>query len=165
MEVITPSMLLLGRKIRPWVDKFASTTLPQKTDIRQRWKHRNAIAQQYWRAWSQEYRTQLQQRAKWFTPSPNIREGDLVLIEVDNVKRGNWPLARVLKVVYGRDKRVRSVHLTKGSEQRESGAWRPGNVLVRSVQRIFPLESVLDRPDAPEAPVEQTDAPSLEEGE
>ena len=150
MDVITPSMLLLGRKIRPWVDKFDETALQQSNDIRERWKYRNTIAQQFWDSWSKQYRLQLSQRAKWHTPRPNVRVGDIVLVEKDKIKRGNWPVARVVKVVRGRDGLVRSLHLTHGSvitgyTKEDKPIWKPGPVYVRSVHGVFPLESAADR--------------------
>ena len=150
MEVITPSMLVLGRKIRPWTDKFASTNLNQTADIRARWKYRNTISQQFWRAWTKEYRLQLTQRAKWETPHPNVRVNDIVLIEKDNIKKGSWPVARVVKVVKGRDGLVRSLHLTTGSvidgeDEDGNPVWRPGPVYTRSIHGVFPLESAIDR--------------------
>lgn len=58
-----------------------------------------------------------------------INVGNIVLIGSENVKRLNWPLARVKNIIFGKDNNVRLVRLiTKNGE------------LIRPVQRIFPLE-------------------------
>ena len=46
----------------------------------------------------------------------NMKIADIVIIEEDNVERSKWPLARVIKLFYGKDGVVRSVQLkTKDS--------------------------------------------------
>ena len=67
---------------------------------------------------------------------PNLKEGDLVLVELSKVKRHKWPLARVKEVILGRDGLVRSVHLQSQGHQ---------GVITRSVNDIFPLEISTER--------------------
>ncbi|CAB4046018.1 Tyrosine- phosphatase Lar, partial [Paramuricea clavata] len=141
LQVITPSLLILGRKIRPWVDKFSETTFAQPQDIRERWKYRNQLTQQFWNAWKKTYLPSLQQRHKWYSKCPNIKIGDLVLIEKENIKRNDWPVARVQQVVTGRDGLVRSLHLRIPSKG-------PGptthKIVTRSVHNVFPLEATIE---------------------
>ena len=61
--------------------------------------------------------------------SRQVREGDVVLVGDDNRKRINWPLARIEKLILGRDGVVR-VAILKTKDGR----------LKRPIQRIYPLE-------------------------
>ncbi|GBM20365.1 hypothetical protein AVEN_222080-1 [Araneus ventricosus] len=58
-----------------------------------------------------------------------IKEGDIVLIRDTNSKRIYWPLAKVMKLIPGRDGRVRVVEVSTG-----------GGSFLRPIQRLYPLE-------------------------
>ena len=62
-----------------------------------------------------------------------VHEGDLVLIECDNVKRLDWPLAIVTSLYTGVDGYKRVARLTTASGE-----------LTRPIQKIYPLEIKLD---------------------
>ena len=147
LEVLTPSMLTLGRRLRPWVDKYEQTSLPIDLDLKERWRYRNLVAQQCWKAWKEHYLRSLQQRGKWFTKSPQIKPQDLVLVEQDNSKRHSWPVARVHQIVRGRDGLVRTVVLTRGrkddylsTQSSSSVVPKPPALFARSIHSVFPLE-------------------------
>ena len=105
LEALTPNHLLLGR---------ASPNLPpgvfSETDLssRKRWRHGQRLADEFWRRWRREYLPTLTTRRKWTEDGENIRPGALVLIAEDNVPRGMWSMARVLRPIVGPDGRVRS---------------------------------------------------------
>jgi len=81
------------------------------------WKQINYLADVLWRRWIREYLPLLQIRQKWQREQTDLREGDVVLVAEDNVRRGQWPLGRVVKVIPGRDGHVRScVVRTRGSQ-------------------------------------------------
>lgn len=66
--------------------------------------------------------------------SREIKVGDVVLVGDDNRKRIDWPLARVIRTIPGRDDVIRVCVLkTKNGE------------LTRPIQRLYPLEVELDR--------------------
>ncbi|GFX70522.1 integrase catalytic domain-containing protein [Trichonephila clavipes] len=88
------------------------------------------------------FRKRLRFRAK----SSNIQVGHIVLIGDDWIKRLQWPLARVIKFVPGKDGLVRTVKLKTQS-----------CTLIRSIQRVFPLEvSGNDITNPPLQKVQQT---------
>jgi len=62
--------------------------------------------------------------------------GDIVLVGHDNLKRLDWPLARVVKVFPGRDGVTRVVRVRTATGE-----------LVRPVQRLYPLEISLNPED------------------
>ncbi|GFU29907.1 integrase catalytic domain-containing protein [Trichonephila clavipes] len=76
-----------------------------------------------------EYIGQLIQRQKQHPQSSNIQVGDIVLIRDEWKKRLQWPLARVIKLISGKDGLVRTVKLKTQS-----------CTLIRPIQRVFPLE-------------------------
>ena len=50
-------------------------------------------------------------RTKWSRESRRVQVGDVELVTDNNLPRGRWPLARVVKVFPGSDGRVRTVEL------------------------------------------------------
>ncbi|XP_008486119.1 uncharacterized protein LOC103522804 [Diaphorina citri] len=62
-------------------------------------------------------------------PEHRIKVGDIVLIGDDNVKRTDWPIARIVALVRGNDNHVRVVKLKTRS-----------GILTRPIQRVYPLE-------------------------
>ena len=59
----------------------------------------------------QEYLLSITTRPKWRCEYREIAEGDLVLVMSDNLPRGRWPLARVMRTVRVDDGRVHAVEL------------------------------------------------------
>ena len=64
-EVITPSMLCLGRRIIPWPDYFSETQLRQESSIRLRWEARKKLVENFREVWLKQYLPELQKRQKW----------------------------------------------------------------------------------------------------
>ena len=89
-----------------------------------------ALADRTWKWWTREHLTSLTRRGKWRQEERNLQVGDLVLMTESNITRGSWPLARVVRVLSGRDGRVRSAEL------RTSG----GKVYTRPTTEICLLE-------------------------
>ena len=105
---LTPNHLLLGRD-DPCLPP--SVTTDERIGIRRRWKHAQQIAEHFWRRWTREYVPTLIKREKWTRDTQPLAVGDVVLVAEDNLPRGRWPLARVSKLLPGRDGRVRSAEL------------------------------------------------------
>ena len=61
--------------------------------------------------------------------TPKLRVGDVVLLGEDNLKRVKWPLARIEKLIVGKDGMPRVAILKTKDGQ-----------LTRPVQRLYPLE-------------------------
>lgn len=91
------------------------------------------IRQEFWEVWRKEYIKHLQSRYKWNRAERNIAVGDLVLLKIDNVPPGTWPVARVMEVYPGADGFVRSVKIKTPTSE----FVRPINKLVL----IAPIES------------------------
>ena len=89
----------------------------------------------------EEYLSQLVQRGK-DRKHEDFKVGDVVLVGVDNKKRIEWPMARVLELIPGKDGkcRVAKVKTTTGE-------------LIRPLQRLYPLE-ISCQEDSPHVPLE-----------
>ncbi|KAM8718627.1 hypothetical protein ACLKA7_001352 [Drosophila subpalustris] len=87
-----------------------------------------AVHHAFWRRWSLEYLTLLQERSKWTSTCSNIQQGTLVLIGEDNTPPGQWALGRVHEVHTGADGAVRVVTI-----KTKTGFFK------RNVHKICPL--------------------------
>jgi hypothetical protein len=130
LEALTPNHFLLHRKV---------TGLPPgifvKEDglLRKEWRKVQFLPQLFWQRWSNEYLPGLQQREKWFKEHRNVQEGDLVLLAEDNLKRNQWPMGRVTRVLQGADGMVRSAFVKTATTE-----------LHRPIAKLCLLEGVND---------------------
>ncbi|UYV75119.1 hypothetical protein LAZ67_12002543 [Cordylochernes scorpioides] len=91
-----------------------------------RWSLNQKIKNVFWKRWNRECLNNLQQRLKWQKSSPNIKEGDLILLK-DTISPPEmyWSLGRITKVFPGADGKVRVVERFKGrfhiSQRRRCG--------------------------------------------
>lgn len=69
------------------------------------------MQQHFWKKWYNDYLTQPQNRPKWRNETPNLKEGMLVILREDNVPAFKWPMARITKVIPGKDNKVRIVEV------------------------------------------------------
>ena len=126
MEALTPNHILLGLH-RNW----ASIDGTNADDItsRRMWKQVQALRAKFWTRWTKEYLPCLTKRACWRKNVPNVVLGDLVLVQDEELKRKKWPLARVTKILPGKDDVVRVVEVKTKS-----------GVYTRPVAKLFRLE-------------------------
>lgn len=120
---LTPNMFLMDLRDvgLPDCDAVGAARLTRRT------KHRQEIKEMLRDRFRKEYSGQL--RLNVTRTSHELRPQEVVLIGVDNIRRGDWPLAAVEKLIPGRDGKVRLVKLRTAS-----------STLLRPVQRIYPLE-------------------------
>ena len=126
LEALTPNHFLIGRacpQLPPGV--FTDGDLSS----RRRWRHAQRLVDHFWQRWKKEYLPSLSTRQKWSQEQDNLRVGDLVLVTDDNLPRGRWPLARVMRTFPGRDSRVRVAEVKTAT-----------GVYTRPVARLCPLE-------------------------
>lgn len=65
--------------------------------------------QSFWKRWTNDYLKTLQQRSKWFTPTPNLEINDLFVVEAPNRPPTEWNMGRIVQVHPGFDGVVRVV--------------------------------------------------------
>ncbi|XP_008484093.2 uncharacterized protein LOC103520770 [Diaphorina citri] len=124
LSVLTPAMFLheLEDSGVPELD------LIENADLRVQFKHRQDLRRQLRERFTAEYLGQLKLKHSR-KPEHCIKVGDIVLIGDDNVKRTDWPIARIVALVRGNDNHVRVVKLKTRS-----------GILTRPIQRVYPLE-------------------------
>ena len=122
-RVITPMELLCGRPLQP-ISTNQVEFAPAK-----RMRHLEEVQKQFWTQWRTNYLPTLQFRPKWTETEPDVKEGDIVLLLKENQKRHEWPLAKVIACITGRDGLVRTIKLLCD-----------GKEITRPVQLVVPLE-------------------------
>ena len=137
--MLTPSILVYGKRLLPYRYNFAQSTLKGQDSSKIRWEHRAHLMDHLYPVWRKEYCSSLQQKAKWFTAQPCIKVGDVVVFYDEKVKRGYWSLARVCQIFPCRDGSVRKVEISVPRFDDNGKPMRP-LTLEWSVRKLCPLE-------------------------
>ncbi|XP_036347115.1 uncharacterized protein LOC118756459, partial [Rhagoletis pomonella] len=91
LEALTPGHFIIGEPLKsipePEGQGFCG-------NLHQRWQLISEMRRHFWRRWKDEYLLSLQRRTKWFRPSRNFEEGDIVAIFNDLTPPTKWTLAR-----------------------------------------------------------------------
>ena len=104
LDALTPGHFLTGTSLLA-VPKPVDPS--EKICISDRWKQVVFRTSKFWEKWQKEYLHTLQVRNKWLRPEIDIAVNDLVMIKTPDTPPLVWPLARVVEVYPGKDKRVR----------------------------------------------------------
>src|SRR5436190_7632300 len=94
LEVLTPAMFLNDIKEHGVADIDDVT----KIHLKKRWRHRQQLKEDLCKRFRSEYIGQLILHSKKKKPQI-VRVGDVVIVGSDNLKRFEWPLARVEKIL------------------------------------------------------------------
>lgn len=133
LREITPMMFLNEARSSEVIDldKIESNAFGE------RFKHRQEIRQELRERFRKDYLSLLVHRNIRNKGHTSIKVGDVVIMEVENKKRINWPLARVTQTFPGSDGVVRSVkvRVVKGGKRAE---------FERPIQRLYMLESTIE---------------------
>lgn len=97
LAVITPGHFLMGQAINTLPDP--SNPLG-RASMQMKLQHRQRLIESFWKSWSYEYLSRMQQRPKWKHVQENLKEGQLVMIMEDNLPPTVWALGRILRVFY-----------------------------------------------------------------
>lgn len=124
LRALTPAHFLIQGELHA----LPEPDLPDKIPALRRWQIIQQLSQHFWQRWASEYLTRLQQRPKWAKPTPNLAEGQLVLIKEDGQKPLYWKLARIMKIHTGDDKLVRAATLKTST-----------STLQRPIVKLCPL--------------------------
>ena len=88
---LTSGHFLIGRPLQSYPEEPGEVDLT----LTDRWKLCQSLVQQFWESWSRSYLSSLQKRNKWVKPTPNLKEGDLVMM-LDESKLQSSPMAKPL---------------------------------------------------------------------
>lgn len=143
-EPLTPSHLLMGRRVLSMPDHLSLTidpndedftANPTSTQLSDRVKRLNGALNYFWSRWRDEYLLELRDAHRnanrGRVPCSSVSVGDMVVVHDASLPRGFWKLGKIKEVIPGRDGRVRGavVRLSSGSV-----------VLRRPIQLLYPLE-------------------------
>jgi Pao retrotransposon peptidase/Family of unknown function (DUF5641)/Protein of unknown function (DUF1759)/Putative peptidase (DUF1758)/Integrase core domain/Integrase zinc binding domain/Reverse transcriptase (RNA-dependent DNA polymerase) len=125
LECLTPGHFLIGSSLTSFPESDLTKIPENRLSF---WLHCSKMQQHFWQRWSTDYLNRLQNRPKWLNPSENIKINDMVLLKEDSTVPLQWPLARVIEVLPGRDGKVRLVKLRTAN-----------GTYSRSIAKICPL--------------------------
>ncbi|CAK1600414.1 unnamed protein product [Parnassius mnemosyne] len=114
---LTPGHFLIGRLIT----SFPSQNYGEVPSSRlSRYQRIQQLRQHFWRRWSKEYLSELQQRSKWRSNADTLGTGDLVVLKEDNLPPLKWRLGRITAFHPGADgiNRVADIRTATGIVRR-----------------------------------------------
>ena len=142
-EPLTPSHLLVGRRVLSLPDNLTYFAPEDETfevtdeSLQRRAKHLNSVLNHFWKRWSKEYLLDLRdahRQQKIGGTSAPVQIGDIVLVHDQDHPRGFWKMARVERLITGRDGLARGAALRLPSKNGQP------TTLQRPLQLIYPLE-------------------------
>ena len=125
--VLSLSMLLTGKTDHLLM---VSDSYDLKDMYRAQWKHVQALSDIFWREWRVSYLQSLQARRKWFTTTPNLKDGDIVLLKDKAAQRISWPLGIVVKALPSEDGNFRKACVRIYKDGKTVTYIRPINEMV-----------------------------------
>lgn len=141
-EPVTPSHLIYGRRIKslpdagkPGEESRVEEMSTNKAEKRVRYLR--TLKEHFWLRWKREYLLELRNahRQRNKRQKGNIRVGDVVVIHDDNVKRVNWKLGKVERLIEGKDGAIRGAVVRKLTDK--TGVYTE---IRRPVQKLYPVE-------------------------
>ncbi|XP_050561406.1 uncharacterized protein LOC118271003 [Spodoptera frugiperda] len=117
LSPLTPGHFIIGRPLTSLPSPYL---LDYSTNRLDRFQRLEQARQHFWKRWSTEYVTELQQRTKWKVRCRELKVDDLVLIKDDGTPPLCWRLGRVSKLFLGTDgvPRVADVSTSQGTVRR-----------------------------------------------
>lgn len=127
LNYLTPGHFLVGTALT----SYPELDVTYKNINRMKfWQLCTKLKQDFWKLWSRDYLTSLQNRPKWKYCSDNLKEGDLVIVKQKDISPLNWPMGRIVKTIPGPDGRVRVAEVRMGPKN---------NVYLRSYTKLCPV--------------------------
>lgn len=106
LNPLTPSHFIIGEPLTSVPEpNYLSSPLPRL----KQWKLLQQMVQGFWKRWSSEYITSLQQRPKWERQHKTFEIDDVVVLKEPNLPQNKWLLGRIIQVHPGKDDKVRVV--------------------------------------------------------
>ena len=111
LTALTPNHFLLGR------DNASAPFMPSSEryhNLRKSFKTAQAYADMIWKRWTHEYLPQWNHKSRWSKEHVrNLKEGELVWLVDDSLKRCEYKLGRIIEIFTGNDGVVRSARVKK----------------------------------------------------
>ncbi|KAM9463019.1 uncharacterized protein Hap1MRO34_016877 [Clarias gariepinus] len=84
--------------------------------LRNQWRQVQALADEFWSRWRNEYLNTLQSRRKWRGTCRNLQAGDIVLLKQNQAPRNEWTMAIITTTFPSSDGKVRKVEVRTSSQ-------------------------------------------------
>lgn len=125
---ISPAELVNGRRMEQLPDPRAPK---RATSFAHLWKRRQAILNQFWKRWTNDYLLEQSVRKIWQSRKEIDIMGKIVLIKDDNLSRNEWKIGRIIEILPSKDGLVRNVVVKT-----------PTSTLRRAVQKLAFFEQI-----------------------
>ena len=135
-EVLTPSHLIYGRRIKTLPDEVVEPDdARSEENCSSRFKYLSTRLEHFWQRWRKEYLANLREfhRCRSEKQERKVKIGDVVVVYDEEKKRGEWKMGLVEGLVTGKDREIR------GAKVRVITKGKPVH-LSRPVQKLYPLE-------------------------
>ena len=134
-EILTPATIL---SLKESPIRAAPGNFTKKDLHTHQWRQVQFLADKFWSRWRKEFLPTLQPRRKWKQESPNLKEGDIVLLRNKEEVRNDWPLARVSQVYQSDDGKVRKVEVETARHGCKKRYLRPVTevILLRTAEEV-----------------------------
>ncbi|KAI4881114.1 hypothetical protein NFI96_016565, partial [Prochilodus magdalenae] len=130
--LLTPAMLITQK---PGVSAPAGI-FTEKDLFKCQWKQVQALANEFWTRWRNEYLHTLQSRRKWCTVTRDLQVGDVVLLKETQSPRNEWPMGLITAAFPSRDGKIRKAEIKTASQGKVKTFLRP----IADVILLLPKE-------------------------
>ena len=114
VDILTPSHLMFGRRLSPFADHIEFNYSDDETSHSKRFLYLVRKLQHFWKRWRTEYLRELREKHNAAgAGNCDIHKGDIVLIEDGNVKRSQWKIGRIERLIVGKDGNIRGASVVK----------------------------------------------------
>ena len=124
--LLTPSVLLTQKGIH----SVQLGDMDMKSLFKAQWMQVQTLANMFWSRWRSEYLHTLQARRKWEHKTPNIVNGDIVLLKDKTVHRNDWPVGIVTNAISSKDGLIRKAEVRTSKDGKQSMLTRPITEMV-----------------------------------
>ena len=134
--MLTPSHLIYGRRIKSLPDEVIEPEdVVGEAECSTRFKYLSARLSHFWNRWRREYLTNLREfhRCKAQNKIRAVEVGDVVVVNEEEKKRGEWKIGVVESLAKGKDGVIRGATVTVVTKGKPTHLSRP-------VQKLYPLE-------------------------
>ena len=97
-------------------DDILPPSPPGAAVLRYTWQQSRALVDSFWKRWSRDYVSALQARPKWRKVEDNLKVGDVVLMVEEQLRRGDWRMAKVIGTDGQEEVRTVTVRTAAGKE-------------------------------------------------
>ena len=134
LSFITPHRLIYGDDLSAVMLNLSETTVPMNSEAqRAMLKKVDTFTRQFNNIYQKQYIIEAKVRNMWNRRKPNVKVGDMLLIESHGTrkyeKRSNWSAGIVVSVFEGRDSCIRRVELKEAD----------GKIRTHPIHDLFPL--------------------------